>query len=83
MQAMRKVIYSCAVSLDGYISRPNGAIDFLEMPQEAEGGDSSMADFFANIDVCLMGRKSAEAAQNPGPAPQGPWTTYVMSRTRP
>ena len=37
---MRKIILSLSVSLDNYLARPNGDVDFLSMPK-----DYSMAFF--------------------------------------
>ena len=52
----RKVILGFGISLDGYIARRNGAIDFLVIDKE---GESVMADFFSKIDTTIMGRKTA------------------------
>ena len=46
----RKVILGFGISIDGYIARRNGAIDFLVMDKE---GESLMADFFAKIDTTV------------------------------
>ena len=54
----RKVILGFGISLDGYIARRNGAIDFLVIDKE---GEALMADFFAKIDTTIMGRKTAAA----------------------
>ena len=77
----RKVILGFGISIDGYIARRNGAIDFLVMDQE---GEAVMADFFAKIDTTIMGRKtgavwskmraSGEIPDTPGMA------NYVISR---
>jgi hypothetical protein len=40
---MRKIILGLGISLDGYIARPDGAVDFLFMPKYY-----SMGPFFAN-----------------------------------
>jgi dihydrofolate reductase len=81
---MRKVILGCGVTLDGYIARPDGSVDFLVMPK---GGEKLMRKFFAGLDTIVMGRKTAEAAQGMAEAgeepPKGPWKTYVFSLTRP
>src|SRR6266446_4561948 len=61
MPVMRKVVLGLGISLDGYIARPDGAVDFLFMPK-----DYSMAPFFATIDTALMGRKSLEAGLKMG-----------------
>ena len=53
---MRKVKYFVANSLDGFIARPDGAVDWLIMG----GTDYGMADFFKLIDTVLLGRKTYE-----------------------
>ena len=52
---MRKVVLGLGISLDGYIARPDGSVDFLFMPK-----DYSMAPFFATIDTAIMGRKTLD-----------------------
>src|ERR1035438_6928415 len=54
----RKVILGFGISLDGYIARRNGDVDFLVIDKE---GESLMADFFSKIDTTIMGRKTAAA----------------------
>jgi hypothetical protein len=49
---MRKVVLGLGISLDGYIARPDGAVDFLFMPK-----DYSMGPFFATIDTAIMGAR--------------------------
>ncbi len=77
---MRKVILGLGISLDGYIARPNGAVDFLFMPK-----DYSMAAFSATIDTAVMGRKTLDAAlkMGGGSFSGSSMTTYVFSRSRP
>jgi dihydrofolate reductase len=53
--AMRKVVLGVGISLDGYIARPDGSVDFLFMPK-----DYSMGPFFKRIDLAVMGRKTYE-----------------------
>jgi dihydrofolate reductase len=50
----------CGVSLDGFIARPDGALDFLEGDGSAELGDNGYEAFVAGIDAIFMGRKSFE-----------------------
>src|SRR5258707_11242016 len=57
--SMRKIVLGLGVSLDGYIARPDGAVDFLFMPK-----DYSMAPFFATVDTAIMGRKTLDAGLN-------------------
>ena len=77
----RKVILGFGLSLDGYIARPNGDLDFLVIDKE---GEAVMADFFAGIDTTIMGRKTAAAAakmRKSGEMPDTPGMAYyVVSR---
>jgi dihydrofolate reductase len=77
----RKVILGFGISLDGYIARRNGAMDFLVIDKE---GEALMADFFARIDTTMMGRKTAAATakmRKSGEIPEMPGiTNYVFSR---
>src|ERR1017187_5557224 len=76
---MRKVVYGAGISLDGYIARPDGAVDFLYMPK-----DYSMDPFFETIDTAVMGRKTLDAALQMGGSFGGSSTaTYVFSRSQP
>jgi dihydrofolate reductase len=77
----RKIILGFGISLDGYIARRNGAMDYLVIDQE---GEALMADFFAKIDTTIMGRKTAAATEEmrkSGEIPDIPgMTNYVVSR---
>jgi dihydrofolate reductase len=76
---MRNVVLGLGISLDGYIARPDGAVDFLFMPK-----DYSMAPFFATIDTAIMGRKTLDAAiQMSGGPYKADMPTYVFSRSQP
>ena len=69
------------MSLDGYIARRNGDLDFLVIDKE---GESVMADFFSRIDTTIMGRKTAATwvkMRKSGEIPETPgMATYVVSR---
>src|SRR4029077_1957308 len=77
----RKVILGFGISLDGYIARRNGAMDFLTIDKE---GEALMADFFAKIDTTIMGRKTAAVTakmRKSGEIPETPgMATFVVSR---
>jgi dihydrofolate reductase len=81
---MRKVVLGAGITLDGYIARPDGSVDYLVMTKEVS---ALMARFFATIDIILMGRKTLDAAIKmmggtfKSPHPRIP--TYVFSRTQP
>ena len=77
----RKVILGFGISIDGYIARQNGAMDYLVIDKE---GESVMADFFAKIDTTIMGRKTALGfvkMRKNGEIPETPGIRYyVVSR---
>ena len=77
----RKVILGFGISIDGYIARRNGAIDFLVIDKE---GETAMADFFAKVDTTIMGRKTAAVVakmRKSGEMPDTPgMSSYVISR---
>ncbi|MFZ0638617.1 MAG: dihydrofolate reductase family protein [Candidatus Acidiferrales bacterium] len=77
---MRKVVLGLGISLDGYIARLNGDIDFLIHPK-----DYSMGPFFASVDAGIMGRKTLEDGlrMSGGKLPKTSMKMYVMSRTKP
>lgn len=77
---MRNVVLGVGVSLDGYIARPNGDVDFLFMPK-----DYSMAPFFATVDTAILGRKTLDAAfrMGGGLSSFGSLAPYVFSRSKP
>ena len=77
----RKVILGAGISLDGYIARPDGAIDFLVQPK-----GYSMAEFFSGLDAIAFGRKTYDAAVKLGGGTyKSPSTipTFVFSNSLP
>lgn len=79
---MRKVTYGAATSLDQYLARPDGAVDWLLWGKEAA---AVMADYWKTIDTVVMGRKTYEFALRQGHGGGGSpgVATYVGSRTLP
>ena len=77
---MRRIILSLALSLDGYIARPDGSVDFLFMPK-----GFSMASFFKSIDTAIMGRKTYEVGLRLSGGKLNTYglATYVMTSTLP
>ena len=74
---MRRVRYSVAMSLDGYIADPAGGFDWIVMDP-----DIDFNDLFKDFDTILMGRKSWEVTRAAGGGPAMPGVaTYVISRT--
>jgi dihydrofolate reductase len=78
---MRKIIYGVGTSLDGYIARLDGALDFLHL----RPSNYSMAPFFKTIDVGLMGRKTYEAGvrMSGGKFDSHGLRCYIFSRSLP
>lgn len=72
---MRRVRYSVAMSLDGYIAGPNGEADWIVMDP-----DIDFRALMTSFDTMLMGRKTYEAARGQGGAMPG-MSVYVFSRT--
>ena len=58
----------CGLSLDGFIARSDGALDFLEGDGTAELGDHGYEAFMSGIDAIVMGRHSFEKVMTPAPA---------------
>jgi dihydrofolate reductase len=56
---MRKVCLFIAMSLDGYIAKPNDDLSFLKLV-EKEGEDYGYAAFTDSTDTLIIGRKTYE-----------------------
>ena len=52
-----KICAYIATSLDGFIARPDGSLDWLPKPVEG-GEDYGYGHFFASIDAIVMGRNT-------------------------
>lgn len=83
-----KVIVHMAASLDGFIARPDGRVDWLETSDQYEAGDTMapefVADFLKSIDCYVMGSRTYETALNFEAAGHG-WVygnkpTFVLTR---
>lgn len=74
---MRRVRYSVAMSLDGYIAGPKGEIDWIVMDQDIDFGA-----LFKDFDTVLLGRKTYETMrQQGGGGGMSGMQAYVFSRT--
>lgn len=73
----RDVIYMFAMSLDGFIARPDGSVDWLETyPANADFDFDAFLDSLAGI---VMGRGSYEAARRGGNWDYGRWPCAVAT----
>jgi len=80
---MRKLSLFIATSLDGYIAKPNDDLSFLKLV-EKEGEDYGYAEFSANIDTIILGRKTYDyVLQEIGSShyDNGQRDVYVITRT--
>jgi dihydrofolate reductase len=59
-QTMKKIKLYIATSLDGYIARPNGSVDWLESMPNPNQLDYGYHQFIETIDTVIMGRKTYE-----------------------
>jgi len=78
---MSKVILYIAASLDGFISRKDGDISWLD---KYNGGieDYGYADFYRNIGACIMGSKTYEKALTIKSGIDYKMPTYVVTSRR-
>ena len=58
---MLELVYYVAASVDGYIAKPDGELDWLA-PYEGSDEDYGYAQFYKSVDAVLMGRKTYEKA---------------------
>ena len=81
---MRTITYGAACSLDGFITGPDESIDWLHFSKDVE---QIMAEYWANVDTVLMGRRTWDFAVRSagggdgGGGPVSGLHTYVFSRT--
>jgi dihydrofolate reductase len=52
-----KLSVFCGVSVDGFLARPNHALDFLETGEQVPHG---FEEFYGSVDVVVIGRKTFE-----------------------
>ena len=76
--AERKVILGLGISLDGYIARLDGSVDFLFMPK-----DYSMGPFLKTVDTLVLGRKTHDDGLKMGGSFDSSTKNYVFSKTQP
>ena len=72
---MKKIKLFIASSLDGYIARDNGSIDWL-----VTDGDYGFSQFYDSIDTIIMGRKTYDKVLESGRYPHVDKKSYVLSQ---
>ena len=82
--SLRNVVLAVAVSLDGYIARKNGAVDWLVSDPEI---DLDLAGYAKTFDVIIAGRKTLDIPEGKvekgGANPWGKMECYIFSRSKP
>ena len=77
----RKLCLFIAMSLDGFIAKPDGNISFLSMV-EKEGEDYGYTAFMEGIDTVILGRKTYDKVSSMVPEWEyGNRDVYVLTRT--
>ena len=73
-----------ATSLDGFIARSNGDLDWLDAANASvpEGEDCGYNDFMKDIDILVMGRKTYEKVLSFGVWPYGDKPVIILSRNK-
>lgn len=81
MERLAKVSVFIATSLDGFIARKNGALDWLDKANATipVGEDCGYNAFFDSIDTLVMGRKTFETALSFESWPYGDKRVVVLS----
>lgn len=71
-----KLSVFCGVSVDGFLARPNHALDFLDAGgQESHGFE----EFYKSVDVLVIGRRTFEVVLTFGDWPYGKKPVIVLS----
>jgi dihydrofolate reductase len=81
---MRKIALFIAMSLDGYIAKPNDDLSFLKLV-EKEGEDYGYAAFTETIDTVIIGRRTYDYVFKeiaPSFYDNGKRDVYVITRTQ-
>ena len=73
----RNVVLYIAQSLDGYIARPGGEVDWLD-----DADDFGYESFFRGVEAVVMGRETYEQILTFGPFPYAGKACYVVTSTR-
>ncbi|WP_080145545.1 dihydrofolate reductase family protein [Marinilactibacillus piezotolerans] len=78
----RKVVLFIAMSLDGYIARKNGSIDWLELNVMNKQEDSTYDEFYKSVDTVIMGRTTYDqvvSELSPDVYPYADAESYVLT----
>jgi dihydrofolate reductase len=71
-----KLSVFCGVSVDGFLSRPDHSLDFLETGEQEPHG---FEEFYNSVDVVVIGRKTFDVVLTFGEWPYGKKQVVVLS----
>ena len=77
-QVIDAVVY-VAASVDGYIARADGSLDWLPNADPDQGEDYGWSDLMASIDAVVMGRETFEVARDYPGSPYGDASVFVLT----
>ncbi len=81
MSNNRQVILYIAMSLDGYIAKPNDDLSFLSIVEKEEA-DYGYADFVSTVDTVILGRKTYDwVMKQVGEFQHADKNAYIITRT--
>ena len=77
----RKVVLYIAMTLDGYIAKPNDDLSFLSRVEQ-EGEDYGYVEFLKSVDTVILGRKTYDWIMTQVPEfPHADLNSYIITRT--
>src|SRR5690606_40729501 len=80
---MRKIILSLAISLDGYIAKPDGDVEWLKKVPNPDKIEYGFSEFYKTIDTTIMGNNTYKEILGFNiPFPFQNKENFVISRTK-
>jgi dihydrofolate reductase len=77
----KKVILYIAMSLDGYIAKPNDDLSFLSIVEKV-GEDYSYSELLSQVDTIILGRKTYDwVIKQVGELPYKDKNVYIITKT--
>lgn len=78
----RKVVLYIATSIDGYIARNNGEVDWLEGDESDPSADGGYEAFYNTIDIVIMGNTTYKQIMGWGEYPYKGTKGYVYTKSK-
>ena len=76
----KKVILYIAMSLDGYIAKPNDDLSFLSIVEKV-GEDYGYSELLSQVDTIILGRKTYDWVMQLGELPYKDKNVYIITKT--